>query len=107
MEASSGVWALCWNGDAQLFAGTRKDGIVMAGRSWKWTEPQPVKEEPAEDSEPETDDSKPAEETPAESEPESKADAEKPAAETPEPSKPDAEAVKQDGESADNSEKKE
>lgn len=43
MDAASGVWTLCWNGDAQLFAGTRKDGIVMAGRSWKWTEPTPSK----------------------------------------------------------------
>ncbi len=41
MHAESGVWALCWNGDSQLFAGTRKNGIVMAGRSWKWTEPAP------------------------------------------------------------------
>ena len=49
MKATSGVWSLCWNGDAQLFAGTRKDGIVIAGRSWKWTEPAPpAKEEPAE-----------------------------------------------------------
>ncbi len=41
MDAPSGVWSLCWNGDQQLFAGTRKDGIVSAGRSWKWTEPKP------------------------------------------------------------------
>ena len=39
MKATSGVWTLYWNGNEQLFAGTRKDGIVMAGRSWKWTEP--------------------------------------------------------------------
>lgn len=58
MTADSGVWSLCWNGEGQLLAGTRKDGIVMAGRSWKWTEPappaqpapkQPAKAEPAED----------------------------------------------------------
>jgi hypothetical protein len=61
MQADSGVWALCWNGDAQLFAGTRKDGILIAGQSWKWTEPQP-----------------------APAEPEPKADAEKPEAEKPE-----------------------
>ena len=49
MKATSGVWSLCWNGDAQLFAGTRKDGIVIAGRSWRWTEPaSPAKQEPAE-----------------------------------------------------------
>ena len=51
MNAASGVWALCWNGDGQLFAGTRKDGIVMAGRSWKWTQqkkPELKKEPPAE-----------------------------------------------------------
>ena len=54
MDASSGVWSLCWNADSQLFAGTRKDGIVVAGRSWKWapieppaTEPVPANEEPA------------------------------------------------------------
>lgn len=41
MEAKSGVWALCWNGDQQLFAGTRKDGIAIAGQSWKWTQPAP------------------------------------------------------------------
>lgn len=44
MYAKSGVWSLCWNGDGQLFAGTRKDGIVMAGRSWKWTEPKPAED---------------------------------------------------------------
>ncbi|MEM1068100.1 MAG: hypothetical protein AAGI63_04330 [Planctomycetota bacterium] len=47
MDAKSGVWTLCWNGDAQLFAGTRKDGIVMAGRSWNWTEPEPIPAEEA------------------------------------------------------------
>ena len=46
MDAKSGVWALCWNGDGQLFAGTRKDGIVVAGRSWKWAEPKPATPEP-------------------------------------------------------------
>lgn len=45
MDATSGVWALCWNGDSQLFAGTRKDGILIAGQSWKWTEPAPPQEE--------------------------------------------------------------
>jgi WD40 repeat protein len=41
MDATSGVWTLCWNGNEQLFAGTRKDGIVVAGRSWKWATPAP------------------------------------------------------------------
>lgn len=40
MDAKSGVWSLCWNGDEQLFAGTRKDGVVIAGRSWKWADSQ-------------------------------------------------------------------
>ncbi len=49
MNAASGIWSLCWNGDGQLFAGTRKDGIVIAGRSWKWTEvKKPKAEKPAE-----------------------------------------------------------
>ena len=47
MDAKSGVWALCWNGDQQLFAGTRKNGLAIAGQSWKWTEPAPAKAEPA------------------------------------------------------------
>lgn len=38
MDAKSGVWALSWDGDEQLFAGTRKDGIAIAGRSWKWAQ---------------------------------------------------------------------
>lgn len=50
MDAASGVWSLCWNGDGQLFAGTRKNGIVTAGRSWKWT--QPKKQEPKAKKEP-------------------------------------------------------
>ncbi len=49
MDAKSGVWTLCWNGDQQLFAGTRKDGIAIAGRSWKWTEPAPKGEEVSEE----------------------------------------------------------
>ncbi|MEE2937124.1 MAG: hypothetical protein VYA84_14155 [Planctomycetota bacterium] len=74
MDASSGVWTLCWNGDSQLFAGTRKDGIVTAGRSWKWTEPvaeeKPAEEKPAEEKPAEE---KPAEEKPAEEKPAEKA----------------------------------
>ncbi len=46
MEAASGVWSLCWNADSQLYAGTRKDGIVVAGRSWKWTATEPPAAEP-------------------------------------------------------------
>ena len=62
MDATSGVWSLCWNGDGQLFAGTRKNGIVMAGRSWKWTQPkapEPPKKQAAKKPEPKA-------ETPAE-----------------------------------------
>ena len=40
MEAESGVWALCWKGDNALMAGTRKNGIVVANRSWKWANPK-------------------------------------------------------------------
>ncbi|WP_419189300.1 WD40 repeat domain-containing protein [Stieleria marina] len=69
MDAKSGVWALCWNGDQQLIAGTRKHGLITAGQSWKWTEPKkpepkkpegkaeqkkPAADEPAKDSTPET-----------------------------------------------------
>ncbi|MCG8652460.1 MAG: hypothetical protein MI861_21645 [Pirellulales bacterium] len=42
MDAKSGVWSLCWHGNERLVAGTRKDGIAIAGRSWKWTEPAPA-----------------------------------------------------------------
>ena len=75
MDAQSGVWALCWNGNEQVLAGTRKDGVVAAGRSWKWTEPvKPAEEKPAEE--------KPAEEKPAEEKPaEEKPAEEKPAEE--------------------------
>ena len=66
MDAKSGVWSLCWQGDEQLFAGTRKDGITVATRSWKWAEPAAPSEETA---------SAPAEEQPAEEA--SEADAEK------------------------------
>ncbi len=38
MDATSGVWALQWNGDGQLLVGTRKHGVSVAGRSWKWTQ---------------------------------------------------------------------
>ena len=36
LTAESGVWGLSWNGSAQLLVGTRKNGIVSAGRSWAW-----------------------------------------------------------------------
>ena len=49
MKADSGVWAVQWNaaaqGDEQVFVGTRKNGVLVAGRSWKWT--KPAKEEAA------------------------------------------------------------
>ena len=51
MDAKSGIWSLCWNGNDVLFAGTRKDGIVSAGRSWKWSEAK--KPEPDPEPEPE------------------------------------------------------
>jgi WD40 repeat protein len=107
MDAASGVWALCWNSDRQLYAGTRKDGIVVAGRSWKWTQAEPPAapakeaeataekeqaqeakpEEPkAEKSEPKAEDAKPAEEKPKQEEPaeeEESAEEPKPEAEKP------------------------
>ena len=49
MDADSGVWSLCWNEKSQLFAGTRKDGIVIAARAWTFTEPTPEPEEPEEE----------------------------------------------------------
>lgn len=39
MDAPSGIWSLAWNGDGQLLVGTRKSGIVTAGRSWNWAKP--------------------------------------------------------------------
>lgn len=36
LEADSGIWALGWNGSGQLLVGTRKHGVVSAGRAWKW-----------------------------------------------------------------------
>ena len=36
----------------QLFAGTRKNGIVMAGQTWTWTEPEPPKADPPKSEEP-------------------------------------------------------
>lgn len=79
MDASSGVWALCWNADSQLYAGTRKDGIVVAGRTWKWAPPEPpaAEPEPAEEPPTETAAEEEAEEAP-EQQPEAE---EKPAAE--------------------------
>ncbi len=83
MEAKSGVWALCWNGDGQLFAGTRKHGLVTAGQSWKWTEPKPAEKKPVEETSAEE---KPTEEKPADD----KSAAEKPAADKPAADKPAA-----------------
>ncbi|NND97329.1 MAG: hypothetical protein HKN47_08385 [Pirellulaceae bacterium] len=86
MEAKSGVWALCWNGDEQLIAGTRKDGLVTAGKTWKWTETK--KEEPKKD---ETTDKPPAKEADKKTDKE-KSDAKKP--EAPEKEKPKVEEKK-------------
>ena len=43
-NAESGVWALNWNKDQELFVGTRKNGIARIGRSWDWV-PEPSTEE--------------------------------------------------------------
>ena len=99
MDAKSGIWSLCWNGNEQLFAGTRKDGIVMAGRSWKWTQvkkPEPKK--PAEKAPEAKPAESPKEEKPAEDKKDAKpaeaekADAAKPAEKKPAEKKPDGEA---------------
>ncbi|MGB7342591.1 MAG: hypothetical protein WBD20_00110 [Pirellulaceae bacterium] len=74
MEAKSGVWALCWNGDSQLIAGTRKNGLVTAGQSWKWTE-APKPKEPAAKEPAEKEESK--QEAAKEEKPEVKSEAEK------------------------------
>ena len=62
MKAKSGIWALQWislgqGGDDQLLVGTRKNGILTAGRSWKWTEPatQAKPKPPVKDTAKETD----------------------------------------------------
>ncbi len=86
MKATSGVWAVQWNaapqGDEQVLVGTRKNGVLVAGRSWKWTEP--AKEEaPASAEAVET---KPEKEMKKE---EPKATAEKPEPKKPEPKKPE------------------
>ena len=47
LTASSGVWAVCWNGASELIVGTRKDGVAAAGRSWTWT--AAASQEPAAD----------------------------------------------------------
>ena len=88
MDAKSGVWALCWNGNEQLIAGTRKHGLVTAGRSWKWTEakkpeaqkPEAKKPEPeAKKEEPTKKDEKPMKEKPEAKKPAKKTADEKPA----------------------------
>jgi WD40 repeat protein len=102
MKATSGVWALQWNsasqGDEQVLVGTRKNGILVAGRSWKWTEP-PQKAKPEADSS-EADETQPAEEmkeeetkdspkeVPAKPEP-AKPEPAKPEPAKPEPAKPE------------------
>jgi WD40 repeat protein len=93
MDAASGVWALCWNGESQLLAGTRKDGIVVAGRSWTWAPPEsahavaePAPAEPA-PAEPAPAEPAPAEPAPAEPAPAEPAPAE-PAPAEPAPAEP-------------------
>ncbi len=115
MDAESGVWSLCWNGEDQLLAGTRKHGIVTAGRSWKWTEVKPepkpsadkpaeakAEEKPAEEKKPEEqksrpddkkpDDKKPDDKKPDDKKPDDKKpDDKKPADDKPAEKKPDSE----------------
>ena len=97
MKATSGVWAVQWNtatkGDEQVLVGTRKNGVLVAGRSWKWTEtakketPAPASteaekvkpEKEVKTEQPKENDEKPAPEKPA---------PEKPAPEKPAPEKP-------------------
>ena len=62
IDATSGVWALCWNGKDQLIAGTRKDGLVAARRSWKWKEAKAPEPEPAEEPAKEAEDAEPKKE---------------------------------------------
>jgi hypothetical protein len=111
MDAKSGVWALCWNGDGQLFAGTRKDGIVIAGRSWTWTEPKPAAAEPpaeASTEEPKVEEKEAAEAEPAapESEPD-KASEDKPAGEEKPSDSDDKNAANDEQKPDDNNEKEE
>ena len=87
MKATSGVWALLWNtarqGDEQVLVGTRKNGVLVAGRSWKWTEP--AKEEALAPASTEAEETKPEKEVKKE-EPEEKA--KKPELQEAEPAKP-------------------
>jgi WD40 repeat protein len=97
MKATSGVWAVQWNaapqGDEQVLVGTRKNGVLVAGRSWKWTEPAKKKTpEPeatvAEETKPKKEMKKEdPKETAAEPEPK-KPEPKKPAPEKPAPEKP-------------------
>jgi hypothetical protein len=84
MKATSGVWALQWNaasqGDEQVLVGTRKNGILVAGRSWKWAKP-------AEEAKPEPETAEKAEAKPAEEM--KKEEAKKPDEKKPEPKKPE------------------
>lgn len=93
MDAKSGIWALCWNGDEQLFAGTRKNGIVIAGRSWKWAEPKkPEPEKKPEDEKPAAEE-KPSDEKEMKEEPKKES---KPAEKKPEAKKDEKEEKKAD-----------
>ena len=92
MRATSGVWALLWTsapqGDDQVLVGTRKNGVLVAGRSWKWAEPaEEVKPEPKPADAEKT---KPAEEMEKEEAKETpKAEPKKPEPKKPEPKKPE------------------
>jgi len=90
MDAASGVWALCWNASSQLYAGTRKDGIVVAGRSWKWALPEPPKKEEPVAEEPKKEE--PAAEKPMKEEPKKEA----PKKEEPKKAEPKKEAPKKE-----------
>jgi len=92
MKATSGVWAVQWNtapqGDEQVLVGTRKNGVLVAGRSWKWTEPAKQKAPASTETETETE----TEETNSEKDmqkEEPKETAEKPEPKKPEPKKPE------------------
>ena len=49
LEADSGIWSLAWNGSGQLLVGTRKHGVVSAGRAWKWLPPETTDPETTDD----------------------------------------------------------
>ena len=108
MDAKSGVWALCWHGTSSLLAGTRKHGIVVAGRSWKWATPakkaepkkEPEEKKPAEEKKPDAE-KKPEEKKEPAKEDKPKADAEKADAKKADAKKADAEKPKDESKKGD------